>query len=82
MTLDALRGRLDVLDDELIDVLARRAAVVDTIWQWKQAHGVERIDPTREAQMKQRLTALATARGLNPDAVAAVFAQIIGRPLR
>ncbi|MFO0597441.1 MAG: chorismate mutase [Myxococcaceae bacterium] len=79
--LERLRTRLDALDDELIDVLARRAALVKDIWAWKQREHVAQIDPAREAALKARLLALAETRGLSREAVARVLEQIVGLPL-
>lgn len=80
--LEALRAKLDSIDDELLDVLAERAAVVTEIWAWKQAHGVERIDPERERALRERLLSRAEAVGLSREAIERVLAHIIGQPLR
>jgi len=82
MSLESLRAKLDVVDAELIEVLARRAGVVAEIWEWKRAHGVPRIDPAREREVRERLLTQAVGLGLSRDAVAAVLDQLIGRPLR
>ena len=77
-----LRARLDVIDSELINLLARRASVVDEIWKWKSAHGVPRIDLAREAELKARLLAQAASRGLKREAVSGILDRIVGVPLR
>jgi chorismate mutase len=82
MSLEKLRARLDGVDAELIELLARRASVVAEIWAWKQQHGVARIDPPRELEVRARLLAQADALGLSREAVSAVLDQLIGRPLR
>lgn len=79
MSLEHLRERLDFVDDELIDLLARRAQVVREIWDWKRVNGVERFDPERERVLKQRLLQKAAAQGLDAEAVAAVLEQIVGK---
>jgi len=81
MTLDTLRAALDDVDAALIDALARRAALVREIWAWKEAHGLPRFDPAREQELRSRLVQRAVERGLSPDAVEAVLAQVIGKPL-
>ena len=81
MTLDELRARLDVIDDELIDVLARRAKLVDEIWAWKEANGAGRFDAEREAALRERLLQRAEAAGLSREAIAAVLSQIVGKRL-
>ena len=82
MSLGALRGRLDELDAELIRLLANRASVVEEIWAWKEAHGVERIDLVREAALRTRLLAQADLLGLSREAVAAILDRIVGVPLQ
>ncbi|MFT3707577.1 MAG: chorismate mutase [Archangium sp.] len=80
--LDALREKLDAVDDALLKVLARRAEVVAEIWAWKQKNAVERIDPERERALRERLLTRAAALGLSRDAVSRVLDQIVGKPLR
>lgn len=80
--LEELRDRLDSIDDELLDVLAERAQVVADIWAWKQANGVERMDPERERKLRERLLARAELLGLARDQISKVLDQIIGKPLR
>jgi chorismate mutase len=82
MSLDELRRDLDEVDDLLIDLLAQRAELVAAIWDWKQKNGVDRIDPVREQALRERLLSRAEASGLSREAVEAVLAQIIGKPLR
>lgn len=82
MSLEALRAQLDEVDAQLIATLARRAAVVDEIWRWKQAHAVARVDPKREAEVRARLLAQADALGLARDAVSAILDRVIGVALR
>lgn len=78
MSLNEKRAALDALDAELIDLLARRAGIVQEIWAWKQAHGVERVDPAREAELRARLLAQAESLGLSREAVGAILARIVG----
>lgn len=82
MSLKEKRAQLDELDAELIRLLARRASIVDEIWAWKQANGVERIDPAREVELRERLLGQAEALGLSRDAVATILERIIGVALR
>lgn len=82
MSLEALRAKLDAVDAELIEVLARRAGVVAEIWAWKTANGVGRVDPAREAAVRARLLAQAEALGLSREAVGEVLDRIIGVSLR
>ncbi len=82
MSLAGMRARLDALDAELLELLAKRAAVVDEIWAWKAAHGVPRLDPERERELRARLLAQAAALGLSQERVSAILDQIVGHSLR
>ncbi len=82
MNLQLLRAQLDEVDLELIHVLARRAALVDAIWGWKQEHGVGRVDAEREVVVKERLLTVAVRLGLSVEAVEPILKQIVGRSLK
>ena len=56
-TLDALRREIDRIDDEIHDLLMRRAAVVDEIRHSKGAEGGSYLRPGREAAILRRLLA-------------------------
>lgn len=81
MSLGPWRAQLDELDAELIRLLARRASIVEQVWAWKQANGVDRIDPARETELRARLLAQAEALGLSPEAVTAILDRIVGHQL-
>jgi chorismate mutase len=78
--LDTLRAQLDALDDELLNLLQRRAAVVREAWAWKQANQVPQKDEGREAAMRARLLSRAQALGLDVERVQRVLATVIGQP--
>jgi chorismate mutase len=56
-SLDELRLRIDQLDDELHDVLMRRAEVVEAVGQLKKAESTPALRPGREAKILRRLVA-------------------------
>lgn len=79
--LSRYRAGLDALDDELLDVLARRARLVDEVWAWKHAHGVARVDPAREAAMRARLLEAGERLGLQREALGRVLDAVVGARL-
>lgn len=79
---DALRARLDAVDDALLALLAERAALVGALWAHKDAAGHARLDPAREAEIVARLRVRAAALGLDPEAVESVLRTIVGVDLR
>ncbi len=76
--LERSRAGLDALDAELIDLLARRAQLVDEVWAWKRAHGVALRDPAREAAMRERLLVAGAQAGLSRAALERVLDAVIG----
>jgi 3-deoxy-7-phosphoheptulonate synthase/chorismate mutase len=58
--LTTLRGRIDALNLDILDLLQERAELVVEIARLKQAQGLEGHDPGREEEMLRTLTARAT----------------------
>lgn len=81
MSLEDLRAALDAADDDLLAALARRAALVREIWNFKEVHGLPRLDAAREAALRARLVARGVELGLSADAVAQILDRVVGKPL-
>ena len=77
MSLPALRAEIDAIDAQLLALLGQRARLVADAWAWKAAHGVEPLDPGREAEILVRLQSLGAAQGLDPADVARVWAAML-----
>lgn len=75
--LAALREEIAALDDALIDILARRAALAAEIGEIKQRLGLPVMDPAREAEVVRRAAAAARDRGVDPELVRAVLWRVI-----
>jgi chorismate mutase/prephenate dehydrogenase len=75
--LAALREEIAALDDALIDILARRAALAAEIGEIKQRLGLPVMDPAREAEVVRRAAAAARNRGVDPELVRAVLWRVI-----
>lgn len=76
MDLDALRQAIDAIDDEILDLLSRRARLLPEIIAAKQAQGLPVVDPERERALLDRLAARGAA-PFPPEAVRAVFREIL-----
>lgn len=71
------RQRIDGLDDEILELLARRAGVAREIAELKRAAQVAVFhDPEREKQVLERLVAKGGKR-FPPDAIRAVFREVM-----
>ena len=53
--LDAIRQRIDALDNQVHDLLMERADLVMRISEEKKKHGIQIVQPAREARMIRRL---------------------------
>jgi chorismate mutase/prephenate dehydratase len=56
MDLDDLRKRIDAIDQQILDLLNRRAAVVQQVGQVKLREGMDFHAPRREEEILERLT--------------------------
>src|SRR4051794_20994370 len=87
VSLPELRRQLDELDDQIVELLARRADVSRNVARVKQRDGGAVYAPAREAEIFERLTQ-STAGRLDPDNLRAIYREIIAgsrdlqRPLR
>ena len=57
MSLQESRKRIDSIDEQIVTLLNRRAAVVREIGQVKSAAGIPVVDSAREAEIYRRITA-------------------------
>jgi len=79
--LDALgrcRQRIEQLDREIIDLLAKRVALSKEIGAMKRVAGLPTLDPAREAEVIRRAAALARDASLNDEKVRDIFWHVIG----
>jgi cyclohexadienyl dehydratase len=59
--------------DNLIDLAARRLALMPAVAAWKHAHGIAVENPAREQAVLARAEGAARAAGLDPDSVRSLF---------
>jgi len=79
VTLEELRGRIDVIDDQLVALLNARAASVIEIGRLKRERGLPVYQPEREQEVLGRTRALTARLGgpLAEDAIGRLFERII-----
>lgn len=79
MTIDALRQRVDEIDEQLVRLLNERAACALQIGRIKKDAGVPMYQPEREAAVLRQVRALTAACGgpLGADAMTRLFERII-----
>ena len=72
-----LRAQIDSLDEELLQLLAKRLNVVHKIGEVKQQHGVPIYVPQRESEMLQKKREAATKLGLSPNLIEDILRRIM-----
>jgi len=72
--IDAIRARIDAVDDALARLVEQRAELVREIAAWKAEQGLPLLDPERERAIVARIAATSA---LPEDAVRAAFAGIL-----
>jgi chorismate mutase/prephenate dehydratase len=74
--LDALRERLDIIDEQIMSLLSERARVIIKVANFKRHHNMPIYIPAREASIIERL------RTLNPgplpgDAIERIYRTVV-----
>ena len=74
--LQALREEIDHLDEQLWEIVGKRADVVRRVGEWKRQHGEQVIQPERWQQVLQHCQAIAEQHGLSEELVHEVMEAI------
>ena len=77
MTLDELREEIQSIDRDLVDLIARRTYVADTIAQVKDAEGLPTVDEHQEARVMNRAGENAERFDVDANLVKAIFRLLI-----
>jgi chorismate mutase/prephenate dehydrogenase len=80
--LDGLRAQIGAVDQQIVDLIARRLDLAARIGALKETLGLPVMDPAREAEVVRRAAAGARERGADPELVRAVLWQIIDHARR
>ena len=84
LTIEELRKRIDVIDDQLVRLLNVRVACAVEIGRIKHDQGVPIYQPDREKQVLElvRASAVQLAGPLNADAVVRIFERVMDEARR
>jgi len=77
-----VRADIALVDAQIIEIIARRMALVREVGAAKRATGQPVIDPAREAEVVARASALAREVGLPEDEVRALYRQLMAMARR
>jgi chorismate mutase-like protein len=80
--LEGLRRQIDRVDDQLIELLARRFELCRTVAQHKRALGIPAVLPDRIEEVKARCGRQAENRAVSADFVRALYTMIIEEACR
>ena len=79
--LEALRVEIDAADKALVDLLARRFAIVDRVLGVKQAKGLPAFIPERVEVVVAQVRQMAKAKGLPPDTAEKLWRLLIAETI-
>jgi len=71
--LTTLRGKLDVIDDEIIHLLARRMEIIKKVGAYKKANGIAPLQPKRWQAVLQSRFAMAKSFNLSETFIEKLF---------
>ena len=80
--LASLREEIDQLDEQLWEVIGKRADVVRQIGEWKRLHGEKVIQPERWQEVLQHCQSIADRYGLSETVVQEVMEAIHNESVR
>ena len=75
--LSSLRTDIDRIDDQIVDLLARRFAICREVAEYKHRHGIAVVLPERIEQVKTRCADRAEAQGIDRAFVLDLYTRII-----
>ncbi len=75
-TLASLRKNIDQLDNELIDLLAKRMRISRQIGEYKKEHGMAIVQTKRYSEILDKRGAQGSLNGIAPDCVKNIFEHI------
>ena len=80
--LASLREEIDQLDEQLWEVIGKRADVVRQIGEWKRLHGEQVLQPERWQEVLQHCQSIADKYGLSETVVHEVMEAIHNESVR
>ncbi|MEM0053550.1 MAG: chorismate mutase [Nitrososphaeria archaeon] len=75
--INALRERIDYIDEEIVKLLAERVKVAKDIGRLKKEKGLPIVDSQRENEVYSRAIRLALENGLSPEDCENIFKGIV-----
>ena len=80
--LASLREEIDQLDEQLWEVIGKRAEIVRQIGEWKRQHGEQVVQPERWQEVLQHCQSVADKHGLSETVIQEVMEAIHNESVR
>ena len=75
--LEALREKIDEIDSEIISLMQKRISIAQDIASVKKANNLPIHIPEREKAVIDKIRALASEKGLDPDTIEDIYKLLI-----
>ncbi len=75
--LNALRIRIDEIDQNLIELIAERFKITHQVGKYKKEQGLHPIDPDREARQFEKIKTISNELNVNPEIISQILRIII-----
>ena len=77
MKIEDLRQQINETDSKIVELIAQRGRIAESIGKEKQKLGRQIVDTNREKKVLSSVRDLSQNKGIDPDAVAAIYRHII-----
>jgi len=81
-TLHDARERIDEIDRHIVELLARRYALVDVVCETKAEAGQAVRDPDREDELLDHIATVAEEHGLAPQVARRIYDEVLTQSVR
>lgn len=71
------RDAIDDLDDQIVDLLAKRLGIIEEVGHFKAGHGIDAVLQDRVDEVRERCARRAEEQGLDPELVRDLYRKLI-----
>jgi len=82
LSLHDARNNIDEIDRRVVELLAKRYALVDRVCTRKAENGREVRDPAREAELLDHVATVAEEHGLSPRVAQHIYKEVLDQSVR
>lgn len=82
MSLPEIRRELDIIDTQIVTLIAKRQSYMQEVGVYKREHNLPLRHPDREQEIVARLTSLAHKHDVNPKLITTIFRALFKDAIR